>query len=267
MAMAGFFCFLTLSVVVVLGLTGVTSVGAEESHASTVEHNISFGALTDGYSDWYDESIVGRFDAGAGRLIMLEMGHQSHFDDDGYQLGVSFLTASPKWYAIVGGGSSAGGFFLPKARFDMAISKKWMDSGSLVSTIGATYYKAKDEHSDQAISALLLYYFSHNWIVESGMRVNQSAPGGVVARRYLLTVTFARYKKQNFIFRMDTGNEAYQITGETTLVTDFNSQEMALTWRQWLHPSYGVSTLVGHYRNPYYQRRMIQIGFFYEFTH
>ena len=46
---------------------------------------------------------------------------------------------------------------------------------------------------------------------------------------------------------------------------DFRSHALALQWRRWLAPRWGLSAQLEHYRNPSYERLSASAGVFVQF--
>jgi len=59
--------------------------------------------------------------------------------------------------------------------------------------------------------------------------------------------------------------KAYQLIGPVATITDFHSQTLTITWRQWVGPHWGVNVVADYYHNPTYMRGGTSVGFFREF--
>lgn len=222
--------------------------------------------LSGGYSDWSDKALRVNLQLPSNDQVIVEVSKQNHFDDQGTFYGVGYFHIfDDNWYGTLNLGDSNGGFFLPQFRADAFLSRKWLDEKRLVTTLGLGYYEAKDEHVDRSQLISATYYFPFQLIVEVGVRLNQSDPGDVSSSRGFAALTYGKFKRQYFTFRYDSGKEAYQLIGNSAVISDFSSHETIVSWRRWLASQYGWNIVANHYVNPSYTRNGIQAGLFYEF--
>ncbi|WER47978.1 YaiO family outer membrane beta-barrel protein [Cupriavidus sp. WKF15] len=56
-----------------------------------------------------------------------------------------------------------------------------------------------------------------------------------------------------------------QLTGEQTLLRDFTSHDVSLTWRKWITKTWGFNLRATYYENPSYKRKQAEAGIFVEF--
>ncbi len=233
---------------------------------SFVQFDLGFADLTAGFSNWNDQTLRLNLGVTSKDRLGAEISNQRHFDDQGTFYGASYTRVfNDSWHGSVHAGSSDGGFFLPRSRWDAFINRKWLSNKNLVTSFGAGYYEAKDGHIDRNMLLSAMYYFPGPWIVEIGGRINRSDPGDVLSRRGFATLTYSQYKLMQVVLRHEDGNEAYQLIGETTALSDFPSSETSLTWRQLLAKNYGINAVLIRYENPSYERKAVQVGMFYEF--
>lgn len=256
----------------IFGLTLITShVHAEQSSLTATSGSIEIGALHSRLSgnntDWNDQYLRGNWQISPSGNINAEISNQNHFGDQGVFVGAGYTHIfNETWYGFLSGGTSKGGFFLPRKRVDGFISRKWLEKKNLISNIGLGYYQAKEIYSDHSLLLSALYYFDAPWIIEVGARMNESNPGGIRSNRGFAVLTYGENKRRYLTLRYEKGNEAYQPVGENiTLCCDFSSNEISLIWRQWLSKDYGFNMLANHYNNPNYTRSGIQIGVFHDF--
>ena len=120
-------------------------------------------------------------------------------------------TFNQDWFVFTAAGTSVGGFFLPRFRADVSVSRKWLQARRLVTTVGGGYHVAKDAHRDYSVAAGASTYFPAPVIVEGGVTWNNSTPGGVVSRYQFLAVTQGRERERYIIVRVAGGHEAYQL--------------------------------------------------------
>lgn len=195
-----------------------------------------------------------------------EINGQHEFADAGtYIAAGDTYTINHDWYGSLTVGSSIGGFFWPRLRADGFINKKWFERGQFITTAGFGYYKSKDVHRDNSFYAGSTYYFSKPWIIEEGVHFNISNPGSVYSPSGFVAVTHGRDKHYFLTVRTGFGEEAYQLVGPTASLNDFTSQTFTVTWRRWVHKSWGVNIVGDFYHSPFYTKGGSLIGVFKDF--
>lgn len=102
-------------------------------------------------------------------------------------------------------------------------------------------------------------------VLEGGIVFNVSDPGSVNSRMPYAAVTLGREGAQYISLRVASGSEAYQAIGTQAQLVDFDSTSVALNWRKWLGPRWGLSAQAEYYRNPTYKRRTLGGGLFVQF--
>jgi YaiO family outer membrane protein len=221
--------------------------------------------LTNGFGYWaggYSRAVITK-----GKNIWnAEINGQHEFGDEGVYLAAGdTYNFNSDWYGSLTAGSSVGGFFWPRFRADGFINKKWMARKQLITTFGFGYYAAKDPHRDHSFFVGSTYYFEKPWIVEEGIRFNISNPGSVFSPAGFVAITQGRNRQHYVTVRAGFGKEAYQLIGPTVELTDFASQTLTVTWRQWVGTNWGVNLVGDYYHSPFYQRGGTSFGFFKEF--
>jgi YaiO family outer membrane protein len=230
-----------------------------------VESGGSYLTLTNGFGYWAGGYSRGVLTQGK-NIWNGEINGEREFGDAGvYFAAGDTYNFNPDWYGSLTLGSSAGGFFWPRFRADAFINKKWLGRKQLITTFGFGYNAAKDVHRDQSFFAGSTYYFNKPWVVEEGVYLNLSHPGAVFAPAGFVAVTQGRNKQRYVTVRAGFGEEAYQLIGPTVTLTDFQSQTLTLTWRQWVGTNWGFNFVGDYYRSPFYMRGGSSFGFFKDF--
>jgi YaiO family outer membrane protein len=230
-----------------------------------VEAGGSYRQLTNGYGDWSGGYARGVLAAG-NNIWNAEINGQHEFNDGGvYLTAGDTFNFNSDWYASLTLGSSIGGFFWPRFRADSFLNRKWSARKQFITTLGYGYYASKDVHRDQSVFAGTTFYFNGPWILEDGVRFTVSNPGAVFSPAGFVAVTQGRNKHHYVTLNAGFGQEAYQLVGPTTVLTRFPSQNMTITWRQWMGKKWGFNLVADYYHSPFYERGGGSFGFFKEF--
>jgi YaiO family outer membrane protein len=232
----------------------------------SVETGLNHNSLSSSYPDENGAYLRGVLQRGKRNTWSAELVQQSEFGDRG--VFYSFRnthTISPDWFTHLSIGSSSGGFFFPRAVVNAVVNKKWNRRRDLVTSFGLGYNVAKDDHRDLSSSVGAAYYLRSPWIIEGGIRWNDSTPGAVLSQSQFIAITEGRNKKQYVTLRLGFGREAYELIGPATALADFPSREVSLTWRRWIKKDWGINLVGSYYHNPSYDRKGITIGTFKEF--
>jgi YaiO family outer membrane protein len=230
-----------------------------------VEVGGSYLPLSNGFGHW--SGGYARTSITQGRNVWFaEINGQHEFDDAGvYFAAGDTFNFNSDWYASLTVGSSAAGFFWPRFRADGFLNKKWLARKQFITTAGVGYYQSKDQHRDHNFFLGATYYFSAPWIFETGMHFNLSNPGTVYSPSSFVAVTQGRDKHYYLTVRVGLGEEAYQLVGPTASLNDFQSQTFTVTWRKWVHKSWGMNLIGDYYHNPFYSRGGTMLGIFKDF--
>ncbi len=246
--------------------TPASGLPAPPKAAGSLEVGTEHSSLSASYPDWNGFYVRTVWQRGDRNIWAGELVQQSEFKDQGvfYSLRNTH-NFSPDWFTNLSIGSSSGGFFLPRAQVNAFVNKKWLRRRDLITTLGLGYNVAKDDHRDLSYSLGATYYFRAPWVVEGGVRWNNSTPGSVLSRSQFLALTEGRNKQHYLTLRFGFGREAYQIIGPATALADFPSHEISLTYRRWIHKDWGLNLTGSYYSNPSYQRQGVTIGTFKDF--
>jgi len=230
-----------------------------------VEAGGDYLGLTNGFGHWAGGYTRGVLTQGK-NIWNAEVSGQREFGDAGVYLAAGdAYNFNPDWYGSLTVGSSVDGFFWPRFRADGFINRKWMGRKQLITTFGFGYYAAKDVHRDHSFFLGSTYYFRKPWILEEGIRFNISNPGSVFSPAGFAAVTQGRSQQHYITVRAGFGTEAYQLVGPTVTLNDFESQTLAVTWRQWVGANWGFNLVGDSYHSPFYTRGGASFGFFREF--
>lgn len=223
-------------------------------------------SLSSGYPDWNGQFVRGVLHSDEKNTWHAEIVNLSEFGDTGTLFVVGNThDIDEKWFSSAGVSASSGGFFLPELRLDVAINRKWLEQLNLVTTVGVTRVNAKDTHQDHSALLAASYYFEQSWVIEGGVLVNHSDPGGVVSNSHFVAATYGQEKRRIISLRYGFGEEAYQVIAQDTALVNFNSDVLTLTWREWLTSNRGVQIRAETYHNPFYDRNGIELSFFQDF--
>jgi YaiO family outer membrane protein len=230
-----------------------------------VEAGGSYRQLTNGFGDWSGGYAAGVLAIGK-NIWNAEINGQHEFSDAGVYLAAGdTYNFNSDWYASLTLGSSVGGFFWPRFRADAFVNHKAGARKQFITTLGYGYYASKDVHRDQSVFIGTTYYFRGPWIVEDGVRFNVSNPGAVFSPAGFVAVTQGRNSHHYVTVNAGFGKEAYQLVGPTTVLTRFPSQNLTITWRQWLGKKWGFNLIADYYHSSFYERGGGSFGFFREF--
>jgi|GEM_PF-1023328 len=232
-----------------------------------IESGVNASTLNNNYGSWVGEYVKSEINTAPDSRWNLQLLNQREFGEYGqYAVIGNTYNFNEDWYSVVSVGGASHGFFLPRYRIDAFLNHKLLDDKSLVATLGFGTSKAIiDAHKDNSIFVGATYYFPQLWILQGGIRFNQSNPGNVLSASEFIAVTEGEDKKHFITLRYGFGREAYQIIGQSNTISNFSSNQISLELRQWLSDNWGFDARGEYYHNPNYDRRGINIGAFYEF--
>ena len=232
----------------------------------SVELSAHYHWLTKGQEDWFGQALRGTVDLARRDIFMFEIVNSERFDDQGVFFSAGYTRVlSEAWYANVVLGTSAGGVFWPEFRADAFLSRKWLETRNLVTTVGVGYNNAKDEHYDYSAFFGIDYYFDFPLVASAGVRYNRSYPGSVDSPSGFIALTWGREKAYYLTARYGFGREAYQIIGTDAALVDFQSEVATVTWKHWLTDRWGFRVQGEYYTNPFYNRTGLEVGVFRDF--
>jgi YaiO family outer membrane protein len=232
-----------------------------------IEFGGSRSELTSPQPNWTDEYLRGVINVTPSNAVTIEADHQARFGDSGY-FGTLGLTHSftPNLYTNAYFGSSVGGFFLPKIRFDGFVNYKLLSEKQLIANFGFGYDKAKTANSDIRIMPGATYYFNFfPLIVQGGATITRANPGNILATTGNLAVTEGREKEHYITVRAEIGREGYEVVNVVNPLVNFPVHIYSGTWRQWIGQNWGFNFNFEREDNPYYNRNGATLGLFLDF--
>jgi len=249
--------------------SAIPGIGAPEgpNGPGYLEFGGSRSDLTSPQPSWTDAYIRGVLNMTPTNALSVEADRQARFGDSGY-FGSVGLTHSftSNLYTNAYVGTSAGGFFLPKFRFDGFVNYKLLPEKQLVANLGIGYDKAKTPNSAVRFMPGATYYFSSiPLIIQGGAQITRANPGSILAKTYNLAVTEGREKSHYITVRAELGREAYEVVNVGNTLENFPIHVYSGTWRQWIGMNWGINFNFERELNPYYNRNGATIGVFLDF--
>ena len=221
--------------------------------------------LSGNYGNWHDVTLRGAWGLPA-HALQGELSSHKRFGVGGTYVAIGDThDFNEDWYGSAAVGAGDGAFYLPKYRVDVTLNRKFLERRQLVATLGAGYYSAPDGHSDRSLLLGATYYLDAPWIVEGGVRFNDSAPGSVRTRQHFIAATWGRAKADLVTGRLGWGGEGYLAVGPATQLVNFDSREVSLAWRHWFNAHTGFLVAAHRYSNPLYRRVGASVGLFHDF--
>lgn len=231
-----------------------------------IEFGGSRSDLTAPQPNWTDAYVRGVVNLTPTNAFSLEANRQDRFGESGYFGSVGITHSfTQNLYANAYVGSSVGGLFLPKFRFDGFVNYKLLPEKQLVANIGFGYDKSKTLNTAERYIVGGTYYFNFPIIIQGGAEFTHANPGSILATTYNLAVTEGREKSHYITVRAELGREAYEIVNGSTTLFDFPIHQYSGTWRQWIGMNWGFNFNYQRELNPYYNRNGATIGFFVDF--
>jgi len=230
--------------------------------STTLELRAAAQHVTGDFGDWREVSLLATHESGP-HVLQAELSYKWRFHDEGTWAGIADIyTIDPDWYAMLGVGGGDGVFFLPRVRVDALVYRKLGAERRTVLFAGPGYARLPDGHTDHMWTAGFVHYFAAPWVVQAGVRFNESDPGNVRTRQQFAAASYGREGRDLVAIRASAGREGYQPIGPATAIVDFPSREASLQWRHWLDRTSGISVGLEHYRNPFYERSGVALGWF-----
>lgn len=183
------------------------------------------------------------------------------FGESGAQLGAAHRHDwTPRLFHMVGVNVGSGASILPRFRADASLGVRLGETRSWQATGGVSYVKSVTELYDVAPVASIAWYGPQGLMIDVGGRYNFSNPGDIRSYRITATTVWTPSPRRTFSLRAGGGTEGYQTVSVGTIITRFQSEELALAWREMVSKSVAISLQVDGYHNPYYTRSGATLG-------
>lgn len=226
----------------------------------------SHSELSAGLPDGHAVNLRGAVTLAGGDVLLLDLLGERKFGATGGVAAAAYTAVlSPDWYVAQTLAAGHGGPNWANFRTDTQLSRKWLSQRQLVSSVA--FYRAwfDNDRSDTGLRLSMAWYLDLPAVLEAGVIVNVSQPGSVNSRMPYASVTVGREGQQYLSLRVSSGSEAYQAIGSQAQLVDFHSSSVALGWRRWIGPQWGLTAQAERYRNPSYQRHTLGLGLFVQF--
>ena len=244
-------------------VSALVSTGKEiETLKLQLEFSLGAQSLSNGYGDWKDLTLRSTYSMNQ-HVLKAEVSRNQRFNQNGLFVGASdTYTFNDDWYGSLAAGVGDGAFYLPRYRVDGAIYRKMLPERNLVGSIGVGYYRAPDGHTDRSLSLGVSYYFASPWVLEGGVRFNDSLPGSINTQQQFVAATYGRDKHDLVTARYGWGKEGYLAIAVDSQLVNFRSSEASISWRHWFNPTMGLLISATRYTNPTYHRSGLNVGLF-----
>jgi YaiO family outer membrane protein len=219
-----------------------------------------------GISDWRSLVVRTQFVRGPRMVWSGEAVAEERFGEPSFAYKIQHQADFGAWITRVSGRTSNGGFYNPRYRFDAMVGRKILPQRQLILTVGGFHREVRDGHRDTGVNAESQWYLRSWLIAQAGLRFQVSNPGQAVSRYQDFAMTIGRYGRALVVLAGGFGTEAYQIIDPLVIYTDFSSYGVRMTYRQWLTRGTGFSLTGSFYSNPFYQRKGVELSFFFGFN-
>jgi len=247
-----------------------------------VEVGGDYSGLNHNYKDLWGAYLRSAFRSDAKNTWNLEVDQQQEYGNNGTfeSLGNTHIWTDRFFTSLSMGTSEGGKLFLPDYRVDGFLYYKFLPDKSLVGNFGLGYYDSKlknnvadQRYHDESVNFGASYYFPGPWILEGGVHLDFSDPGGVFAPMAFAALTWGHNKRDFVTLRYAYGKEAYTevftpLNGTASFNTDvgFYTNEVDVIWRHWFnHGPWGFNARGEYYASSAYDRIGGTFGIFREF--
>ncbi len=240
------------------------------SHALEATLEATTSSLSSGYSSQNFQSLNLVWAGGASannRVTQVLLAHKRAFGERAAIVAVNYgwdVTALDRVNLAISGSDAP--TIAARWRLDAQYSRKLGQAQNIVGTVGGFVSNTADGHRDRSAIVSAAWYAAAKHIVEGGLRIARSDPGGQTASRLFGVYTWGSVGQDTVTVRAEGGREAYQSLGNTNVaVANFASQEVGLDWRHWLKPGAGFGLNAASYHSPAYRKNTLGVNAFFSF--
>ena len=230
------------------------------------EVGIDYYKVTHDFGDTFGQFANVQYQSDPWNRWSFGVQHAEAFHDDGQA--ISFGNThifNENWYTDIGIGFGSSASFLTQYRVDADINRAWLPRRNFITTVGISWDQAAKIYEDKALLLSAAYYFQDPWVVQAGVKLNDSTPGDVFSPSGFAAVTYGKQKHYLITGRVGIAHEAYQLIGPAALQNAFNSESLGVTLRQWCGEDWGFNAGTELYHNPFYNRTGGVLSVFKEF--
>ena len=200
---------------------------------------------------------------GGDDVLRAELLSERRFGATGGVIGAGFSHGlSADWFMGANLTLGHGGPNWPRQRLDLSLSTRLGAQRDTIAQVSAYRALYDNQRSDRGLGLALISYAFSPLVLQAGVTANVSDPGAVNSAMTTLSGTWGQEGQQYISLRLSSGTESYQALGAGQQLVDFKSHSVALNWRRWLGPRWGLSAQAEHYRNPSYERLSVSAGVF-----
>ncbi len=200
---------------------------------------------------------------GGDDVLRAELLQERRFGASGGVIGAGFSRGlSADWFMGANLTLGHGGPNWPRQRLDLSLSTRLGAQRENIAQLSAYRALYDNQRSDSGLGLALISYSFSPLVLQAGITANVSDPGAVHSAMTTLSATWGQEGRQYLSLRLSAGSESYQALAAGQQLVDFNSRSVALNWRRWLGPRWGLSAQAEHYHNPSYERLSLGVGLF-----
>jgi YaiO family outer membrane protein len=250
-----------------LALTAVTPFSAQAVQATA---QLSNSSLSDGYGSQNSQAIHLEWAGGAAaanRVTHVLLEHKQAFGERAGILAVNHgWDLGERDRVNLALSASDAPTIAARWRLDAQYSRKLGAAQNIVASVGGFISSTADGHRDRSLILSTAWYAAAGHVLEGGLRIARSDPGGQTASRIFGVYTWGLVGHDTVTLRAEGGREAYQSLGEAKVaVANFASQELGLNWRHWLTPEAGLGLDAATYASPAYRKNTLGVNAFFNF--
>lgn len=258
--------FLLAAATTTLGAAPTLALAQAAPPATTVDLVATHSHVSAGLPD--GQALNLRFTQlhGGDDVLRAEVLQERRFGSTGGVVGAGFSKGlSADWFMGANLTLGHGGPNWPRQRLDLQLSSRVGAQRDTIVQLSAYRALYDNQRADTGYGLAVVAYAWSPLVLQAGLTANVSDPGAVHSLMASAAATWGREGEQTFSLRAASGSESYQALGAGQQLVDFRSHALALQWRRWLAPRWGLSAQLEHYRNPSYERLSASAGVFVQF--